>query len=301
MLSIRTDLALESVYTHQHEGITQAQTNYNGVAVTEIEITSQEASDLVGKPMGKFITMETDSFFETEPEKLEQNANLLAKMLGKLLPASFDKILVVGLGNRNITPDALGPCVLDRIMVTNHIMEYLNTDGNSDFRAVGAVSPGVMGVTGLETVEIVKGVVERYQPSVVIAVDALCAATPGRMFTTVQLTDTGIHPGSGVGNRRDGLNRETLGVPVIAVGIPTVVDSHAIVHSALTGFFEANHSLKDADQMISGMMQHVDTKLFVSPKDIDNLIAKSARAVAGGINLALHRNIDLSYAENFVS
>lgn len=300
-MPIRTDLALESVYTHENEGITQQHENIGEVRVTRIAITTPEASELVGKPMGNFITLETETFFETEPQKLETNAKILARQLRELLPQNAEKILVVGLGNRKITPDALGPCVLDRVMVTNHVMEYLNTDGTNDFRAVSAVAPGVMGITGMETVEIVKGVAERYQPSAVIAVDALCAATPGRMFATVQLTDTGIHPGSGVGNRRDGLNRETLSVPVIAIGIPTVVDSHAIVHTALTGFFEANDSLQDAQQMISGMMEHVDGKFFVSPKDIDNLIAKSARVIAGGINLALHRNIDLSYAENFVS
>lgn len=301
MIPIRTDLALESVYTHENEGITQTQENIGEVTVTRISITTEEASRIVGKPMGNFITLEIDGFSETDPEKLEQNANILAKELKQLLPKNVDKILVVGLGNRKITPDALGPCVLDRVMVTNHVMEYLNTQGTSDFQAVSAISPGVMGITGMETVEIVKGVAQRYQPTAVIAIDALCAATPGRMFSTVQLTDTGIHPGSGVGNRRDGLNQKTLGVPVIAIGIPTVVDSNAIVHTALTNFFEANSSLEQAENIIQGMMQHVDTKLFVSPKDIDNLIAKSARVVAGGINLALHKNIDLSYAENFVS
>lgn len=301
MISIRTDLALESIYTHQNEGIAQTVETIEEGTVTQIEITTEEASELVGKPMGKFITLELRDFADYQPEKTEQMANLLARELKKLLPKSAKKFLVVGLGNRNITPDSLGPCVLERIMVTNHVMQYLNTDGTSDFQAVSAISPGVMGITGMETVEIVKGVVSRYQPDAVIAIDALCAATPGRMFSTIQLTDTGIHPGSGVGNRRDGLNRETLKVPVIAVGIPTVVDSNAIVHTALTGFFEENNSLDEAEEMIRAMLQHADSRLFVSPKDIDNLIAKSARIVAGGINLSLHQNIDLTFAENYVS
>ncbi|MBQ7791966.1 MAG: GPR endopeptidase [Clostridia bacterium] len=301
MISIRTDLAMESIYTHQNEGITQSNETVRGITVTRIAITTQEASDLVGKPMGNFITLESDTFSDSDPKQLEQNANTLAEELKKLLPEATGKILVIGLGNRNITPDALGPCVLDRVMVTNHVMEYLNTEEESDFQAVSAISHGVMGITGMETVEIVKGVVARYRPSVVIAIDALCAATPGRMFSTIQLTDTGIHPGSGVGNRRDGLNRETLGVPVIAIGIPTVVDSNAIVHTALTNFFQVNDSLEEAESIISGMLQHADGRFFASPKDIDNLIAKSSRVVAGGINLALHKNIDLSYAENFVS
>lgn len=301
MISIRTDLAMESIYTHENEGITQSEETHDDVTVTRISITTKEASDLVGKPMGNFITLESDTFSDSDPKQLEQNATILAEELKKLLPQNIEKILVIGLGNRNITPDALGPCVLDRVMVTNHVMQYLNTEGESDFHAVSAISPGVMGITGMETVEIVKGVVARYQPSVVIAIDALCAAAPGRMFSTIQLTDTGIHPGSGVGNRRDGLNKETLGVPVIAIGIPTVVDSNAIVHTALTNFFQVNDSLDEAENMIQGMLKHVDGRFFVSPKDIDNLIAKSSRVVAGGINLALHKNIDLSYAENFVS
>ncbi len=301
MSPLRTDLALESIYTHENEGIIQSTEETDGTLVTRISITTQEASQLVQKPMGNFVTLETKAFTDTLPEKLEQHAQLLAKELTKLLPEKTEKILVIGLGNRNITPDSLGPSVIERIMVTNHVMDYLNTEKNADFQAVSAISPGVMGITGLETVEIVKGVVGRYQPSAVIAVDALCAGNPSRMFSTVQLTDTGINPGSGVGNRRDGLNKETLGIPVIAIGIPTVVDSDSIVYSALSSFFEANDSLEESQIMLRAMMKHTDKNCFVSPKDIDNMIARSARMVAGGINLALHRNIDLSYAENFVS
>lgn len=301
MSPLRTDLALESIYTHENEGIMQSTEEAEGTLVTRISITTKEASRLVQKPMGNFVTLETKAFTDTLPEKLEQHTKLLATELKKLLPKNTEKILVIGLGNRNITPDSLGTSVIERIMVTNHVMDYLNTENKADFQAVSAISPGVMGITGLETVEIVKGVVGRYQPSAVIAVDALCAGNPSRMFSTVQLTDTGINPGSGVGNRRDGLNKDSLGVPVIAIGIPTVVDSDSIVYSALSSFFEANDSLEEAQTMLRAMMKHTDKNCFVSPKDIDNMIARSARMVAGGINLALHRNIDLSYAENFVS
>ena len=299
MLQLRTDLALESIYTHENEGIKQQERKEENCTVTEISITTEEASKLVGKPMGNFVTLEFESFPDREAEALEKNANMIAKELAKLLPQNSEKILVVGLGNRSITPDALGPSTLDKVMITNHVMEYINSDG--DFRAVCGICPGVLGITGMETVDIVKGVAEKYCPSLVIAVDALCAGSPERMFSTVQLTDTGIHPGSGVGNRRDGLNEETLGVPVIAIGIPTVVDSHSIVYSALTGFFEKNESLQEAGHMISDMMKFAKSGMFVSPKDIDNLIAHSARTLAGGINLALHHNIDIAFAEHFVS
>ncbi len=300
MLSVRTDLALESIYTHENEGIKKRERTENDCTVTEISIITDEASQLVGKPMGNFITLEFQHFSNCESSVLEEQANLIAKEIFKLLPENAEKILVVGLGNRRITPDALGPATLDNVMITNHVMEYLNDGKEQDFRAVCGICPGVLGITGLETVDIVKGVAEKYQPSLVIAVDALCAGSPERMFSTVQLTDTGIHPGSGVGNRRDGLNRETLGVPVIAVGIPTVVDSHSIVYAAITKFFKENNSLAEADNMISAMMKFADRGLFVSPKDIDNLIAHSARTLAGGINLALHKNIDLAFSEHYI-
>ncbi len=301
MIPLRTDLALESIYTHESEGICKQEQKKQTCTVTEIAITTDEAADLVGKPKGKFITLEFQSFPDREVTALENNAKLIAEELSRLLPENADKTLVVGLGNRSITPDALGPSTLDGVMITNHVMNYLNDDGKEDFRAVSGICPGVLGITGIETVDIVKGVVEKYQPSLIIAVDALCAGSPERMFSTVQLTDTGIHPGSGVGNRRDGLNEESLGVPVIAVGIPTVVDSYSIVYSAITGFFEQNNNLAEAEGMISAMMKCATAGLFVSPKDIDNLITHSARTLAGGINLALHKNIDLAFSEHFVS
>ena len=301
MLTLRTDLALESIYTHDNKGIIKQERQEDNCVVTEISITTQEAAQLVGKPMGNFVTLEFQTFPDRDPVVLEKNAKVIAKELGKLLPQKSERILVVGLGNRNITPDALGPSTLDGVMITNHVLEYINTEGENDFRAVCGICPGVLGITGIETVDIVQGVVEKYQPSLVIAVDALCAGSPERMFSTVQLTNTGIHPGSGVGNRRDGLNQETLGVPVIAIGIPTVVDSHSIVYSALTGFFEKNDSLAEAECMISDMMKFAKSGLFVSPKDIDNLITHSARTLSGGINLALHKNIDLAFSEHFVS
>lgn len=301
MLPLRTDLALESIYTHENEGIRKQERTEEKCTVTEIAITTDEASRLVGKPKGNFITLEFQTFPDREVSALEENATMIAKELCKILPQDSKKILVVGLGNRKITPDALGPSTLDRVMITNHVMEYINSEGEQDFRAVCGICPGVLGITGIETVDIVKGVVEKYQPSLVIAIDALCAGSPGRMFSTVQLTDTGIHPGSGVGNCRDGLNEETLGVPVIAIGIPTVVDSHSIVYSAISEFFQKNESLEEAGNMISAMMKFAPSGLFVSPKDIDNLITHSARTLAAGINLALHKNIDLAFSEHFVS
>ncbi len=301
MLNLRTDLALESLQPNPIEGIVQTEETKHDITVTTIEITHDKAASAVGKPVGTYITLDLPRLTADVTEEIETVCLVMSDLLRKLLPEQAKKILVIGLGNRNITPDALGPCVVDRVMITNHVINYLNTDTEQDFSAVCAVSPGVMGVTGMETSEIVAGVTKRLCPDVVIAVDALCAASPHRMFHTIQITDTGIHPGSGVGNRRDGLNQKTLEVPVIAVGIPTVVDSNVIVHSALNSFFEANQSLSEAQNMISAIMKYAGETMFVSPKEIDSLIAKSARMIAGGINLALHNNIDLTFAENYVS
>ena len=293
-MSLRTDLALESVYTHHGDGIREETENISEeIKVTRIEITTEEASKEVGKPIGKYITIENKSSDNNETQTL---STALKNELKALIPKNAKKILVCGLGNRNITPDALGPYVTDGLMITNHIIEHLD----NDFSAVSAIAPGVLGITGIETAEIIKGVTEHFKPDIVIAADALCAINTKRMFNTVQITDSGINPGAGIGNRRDGLNNKTLGVPVIAIGVPTVVDADSIIYDAVHGFFEKNASISDSDKIINAILS--DTKsLFVSPKDIDKLIKKSAKIIADGINLALHDNIDFAFIESYIS
>ena len=203
------------------------------------------------------------------------------------------RILVCGLGNRNITADALGPDCVKGIMITNHIIDILNSDGIT-FSKVSAITPGVMGITGIETNNIIKGIKDEYNPSLIIAVDALCARSAKRMFGTVQITDTGINPGSGVGNRRAGINEKTMGIPVIAIGVPTVVDANSIIYDTLNGI------KKYTDDEINDILKNVDS-YFVSPKDIDSLIERSSKIVANGINLSLHKDIDFSFIENYIA
>ena len=300
-MSIRTDLAVESVCDHHGGGILEEHEEIDGLSVTRIKITTDEAAAAVGKGKGSYITLEGNSIAKKEPEMLETVAKLLSVELRKILPEGIDSILVVGLGNRQITPDALGPDVIEKIMVTNHIIKFLNTENQKDFSRVSGISPGVMGITGMETVDIIKGIVAISKPSLVIAVDALCAQNANRMFKTIQITDTGINPGSGVGNRRDGINKDSLGVPVIAMGIPTVVDARSIVADALTDFFKRNDQVQNGTNIINDIIENSGTGLIVSPKDIDNLIERGAKMIANGINLALHNNIDFAFIENFVS
>jgi spore protease len=299
-MNIRTDLAVESVYTHHGNGVSEENLTVENLKITRIKITTAQAAEKVGKPVGNYVTIEGDNITKKEPEILENIAKILSHEIRRILPPGVDNILVVGLGNRRITPDSLGPSVIERVMVTNHIIKFLNTEKERDFSSVSGISPGVMGVTGMETVDIVKGIVDIARPSLIIAVDALCAKNAGRMFKTIQVTDTGINPGSGVGNRRDGLNKEKLGIPVIAIGIPTVVDANSIISDALTTFFQKNSELENGQEIINDILESSNSGLIVSPKDIDNLIERGAKIVANGINLALHNNIDFAFIEGFV-
>ena len=299
-MNLRTDLAIESVYTHKGNGIIEKHNEISeGIKVTEIEITTEEASKEVGKPIGKYITIENEKPL-SDTEETQKLSEILSSELKKLIPKNAQKFLICGLGNRNITPDALGPLVTDKLMITTHIIDYLNSESTQDFSSVSAISPGVMGITGIETADIIKGVTDKFKPDAVIAVDALCAINTKRMFSTVQLTDSGINPGAGIGNRRSGLNRKTLGVPVIAIGVPTVVDADSIIHDALYSFFEKNSSIDDSSSIINAILSE-NKSLIVSPKDIDKLIEKNSKIIANGINLSLHKNIDFDFIENYIS
>ncbi len=304
MVKLRTDLAVESVYTHIGSGITEENEEKDGISITKIRIESDEASEKTGKPKGTYITLESEFIRENDTEKSKQLSKELATQLSSLIKKYFKsipcengemKILVCGLGNRNITADALGPDCVNGIMVTNHIISILN-DESEDFSKVSAITPGVMGLTGIETNNIIKGIKDEHKPSLIIAVDALCALTPKRMFGTIQLTDTGINPGSGVGNRRGAINEKTMNIPVIAIGIPTVVDSNSIIYDAFSNM-ENGRNLKDEIEAVLKKSEN----FFVSPKDIDSLIKRGAKIIANGINLALHKDIDFSFIENYIS
>ncbi|MBR2500503.1 MAG: GPR endopeptidase [Clostridia bacterium] len=315
----RTDLALEA-----HEMLLEAANELSGVTMTEeendevkisrIEIKTKEAENAMGKPVGNYITIEIPDVSLTLSESNEKISKAISKELSSLLNLSENStILVVGLGNRFITPDALGPSVISKLMVTRHLFQYIPEEIDEGLRPVCAVAPGVLGLTGIETVEIIKGITDKIKPDAIIAIDALAARNVKRIVSTIQLADTGISPGAGVGNNRKGLNQEYLSVPVIAIGMPTVIDAATITSDTIDSLKKnmesplgviGSISHMDEDERYATIKKSLSDELLsfiVTPKNIDSLIDKASTIVAGGINLALHNNITLEDAEAFLS
>lgn len=309
-MSIRTDLALEAHEFCREEAKEKSEIDgvivdiktKNGLTVTKIEVTNKNGEEALGKPKGRYITIEAPNIKYSTTD-YEDACSEIAQNLSELIGEISDKpILIAGLGNKEITPDALGPAVMSGLIITRH-MKNANYFGD-EFSTVCAVAPGVLGTTGIETASIIKGVVDEVKPGVIIAVDALAARSVDRISTTIQLSDTGISPGAGVGNRRDGLNRETLGVPVIAVGVPTVVDASTIARDSIDALLsemdEKNFSEKEKESIVNEALSKNISKLVVTPKDIDLVIERAAKTVANGINLAVHKNLTLEDIESFV-
>ena len=312
---VRTDLAMET-YERLKEGenaeINGVETeikDYENVKVSRVKIVSNDAETVFGKPKGNYITIETSKMEVNDVSYHEKIVIVLADVIKELINIkSKDTVLIIGLGNWNITPDALGPETISKILVTRHLSGSLPDELGCNIRPVAAVSAGVMGITGIETMEIVKGLVDRIKPSLVIAVDALAAHNLRRVNTTIQITDTGVAPGSGVGNRRMSLNKETLGVQVIAVGVPTVVDAATLVNdsmdriiddmAAFSGeeykeFYNMLLSLKNEEKydIIKSILEPCGENMFVTPKDVDSVINRISGIIANGINLALHDDL----------
>ncbi|MDL2280690.1 GPR endopeptidase [Selenomonadales bacterium OttesenSCG-928-I06] len=308
--NVRTDLALEA-----SEQLTRKnQSNIDGLAIetiededviiTRVDITTKDAAERMGKAEGRYVTVEALGLRYKNTELERKVMNYLTKELANILQLPEQAtILVVGLGNWNITPDALGPRAVDKVVVTRHLKEILSPELKDEVREVCAISPGVLGITGMETAEIIQGIVQKIKPDVVIAVDALAAASSQRVTTTIQIANTGITPGSGVENKRFGLTQETLNTPVIAIGVPTVVQASTIALDTLNvmqenAFFarylKSMASISDQDKraMIDQIIPETLGDLMVTPKEVDRLIEDMALIVAGGINQALHPNID---------
>lgn len=273
-MQYRTDLAVEwSTQPGQSLGeddLIRREYQRDGITVWQMHIVSDHAASVMGKPKGQYVTAGLPPLSDYDKE-LEQPARCIGDLLRDMLPPT-GPVLVAGLGNRSITPDALGPETADLVLATRHIGgEFARTAGLDDLRPTAVVKPDVLGKTGIETGEILRGVCETVKPVAVIAIDALAARSVDRLGCTVQLGDNGIAPGSGVGNHRKALNREGLGVPVIAVGVPTVVATATIAASAGGG--------AEDDEIHRGMM--------VTPREIDLIIRRAAKLVAMAINYAL--------------
>ena len=275
----RTDLAVEKLTDASSlpSGITNNEVLYGDISVAHTVIQDNEGSSILGKPIGDYITvtLPCPPQSSTHPEDSEK---VIAEEIKKLLPKDCQYVLVLGLGNRDITPDALGPKTAECILATRHITAALAEEiGLTSLKSVAVISPGVLGQTGIETGEILAAVVERIKPNAVIVIDALAAKSIKRLGVTVQLSNTGISPGAGVGNARQEINSNTLGVPVISIGIPTVVEASTLIYD-LT---EQKHS-----------KQSIYEKMIVTPREIDTIIEHSARLLGFSLNRALQPEID---------
>lgn len=272
------------------------------IKVTRVKITNEQGEQAIGKKKGNYITIDIQKMNIITEEEAEKASQTLANELKKLVENKIqnkEDVLIVGLGNEEVTPDALGPNVIKDIEVTRHIINYLPQYIDENARPVSAIAPGVLGTTGIETLEVIKGVVDNINPKLLIVIDALASRSMERISSTIQLSDTGIVPGAGVGNTRKELTESTLGIPVIAIGIPTVVETAVVVNDALDIFIEklqqeakSNdylNQLKEEDnyEQIKEALLPKEFNFIVTPKEIDELVLNMSKVVASGINMAL--------------
>lgn len=281
-MAIRTDLAVEAHELSKGEGkeiegIKVETSEHGDITKTIVDVINEKGAETINKMIGRYVTIGAPNL-KYSIDDYESVCEMLKSEI-KEMSGSAKRTLIVGLGNRAITPDALGAEVVDNLIITAHIKDRIPEIFGEDYSYVSAVVPGVMGTTGIETVEIVKGVVDKVKPELVIAVDALAGADINRVSTTIQISDTGIAPGSGVGNHRDGLNLDSLGVKVIAIGVPTVIAAELL----------GGENIKDEFK-----------SLMVTTKDIDLEIKRMGKAIANGINMALHKNVTLRTVEELV-
>ena len=313
MINFRTDLALErrDLYrkannvANEINGLeTEEEQLGENIKVTRVKVLNEDGEQAIGKKQGNYITIDIKDLKIAGEEDIQKASEAVTKelktLIGNLVQPEED-ILVVGLGNLYVTPDALGPKVIQDIDITRHLLTYMPEVLEQGTRPVSAVSPGVLGTTGIETVEILKGIVDNVHPKLIIVIDALASRSIERISSTVQIADTGIVPGAGVGNQRKELTVDTLGIPVIAIGVPTVVEAATIAADSLNLFIqklkEEAHSneflnqLQEEDkyQMIKEVLQPADYNFIVTPKEIDDLIENMSSVVARGINFATQK------------
>lgn len=285
-----------------------------GITITRLQVTNEEGSKALGKMIGHYVTFEVPDLRKQDTGLQDRVATKLAQEFESFLQrigiSKQCNVLIVGLGNWNVTPDALGPLVVENVLVTRHFFELMPDEVAPGYRCISAVAPGVLGVTGIESSEIVQGIVERTKPDLIIAIDALASKALERVNTTIQIADTGIHPGSGIGNKRRGLTKEILGIPVIAIGVPTVVYASTIVSNSIDLVREHLKRHSSGSQSFLGLLDSINEQerlqlvrealgplghdLLVTPKEIDQFIEDIANIVASGLNAALHEAVDNS-------
>ena len=310
MYNFRTDLAVErrDIFKKNNklqevDGIDVETENIDAdLNISRVKITNKNGEQAIGKPIGTYITIDIKKIKLVNEAELQKASEIVAKELKKIINKHIspkDDVLVAGLGNLYVTPDSLGPKVINDIEVTRHIIKYLPQYIDKEARPVSAISPGVLGTTGIETLEILEGIVQNIKPKLLIVIDSLASRSIERISSTIQISDTGIIPGAGVGNKRKELSKETLGIPVIAIGVPMVVESAVLVNDCLDLFIERLQEdaksneyldkLKEEDnyEEIKQVLNPQDYNMIVTPKEIDDLIENMSKVVASGINLSL--------------
>lgn len=301
----RTDLAVEAHEIAQNageiKGVTKEESVLKNVTVTKFKILDENGEKALGKPKGTYVSIEAPGLGEADDSVFDDALDIISHELQSMLePYGDGPVLVAGLGNAVMTPDALGPRCIKSILVTRHIAgELTKITGLEGLRAVAAIAPGVLGQTGVETGEIIKALVQKINPTVVIVIDALASRRASRVGNTVQLSDTGIIPGSGVGNSRFAINKETLGVPVISMGVPTVVDAATLALDVLEA--AGIQSSREEEQKIRSSIEPGGITMFVTPRFVDLLIEHIAKLTGLAINKALHPTVSVEDMAKLVS
>lgn len=318
--NVRTDLALEAhellTKTEDIPGVSVEKEGDEDIIINRVAITTEQAAARMGKAAGNYLTLEVPGLRKKNTELQDKVVRVLYKELQKMFNLNGDQtVMVIGLGNWNVTPDALGPRVVQEIFVTRHILQLKPELLGDGYRSVCAISPGVLGITGIETSEIIRGVAEQVRPDVIVAVDALAAQRLERLNTTIQVADTGVVPGSGVGNRRLGINRQTMGgIPVFSIGVPTVVDASTIAGDSFDHIAEGLKRESPQGNVLAGIVQKMDWQekkeiiqeilnpytgdLIVTPKEIDTLVEDISLVLANSLDAAFHPQIAAAEEKN---
>lgn len=311
MYNFRTDLAVErtNIYKKSNniseniDGIeTEEEQIDENINISRVKIVNENGEKAIGKPIGNYVTIDIKDLKLADDDRIQKTSENLSKELKNIIDKHItkeDEILVVGLGNVYVTPDSLGPKVINEIDVTRHLKKYMPECLEEGTRTVSAVSPGVLGTTGIETVEILKGIVDNTNPKLVIVIDALASRSIDRISSTIQISDTGIVPGAGVGNTRQEISINTLGIPVIAIGIPTVVELATLVSDGIDIFIDRLQEKAESNEYLNKLQENDkydevkealnvgEYNMIVTPKEIDDLIENMKDIVARGINFAV--------------
>lgn len=324
MLNFRTDLAIEAKehYAKEHkneiDGVIAEEEIINNSKVTKVKIESEEGAKKLGKPIGNYITIDIPEHTVYDGELMDDLSKAVGISLKDLVGLSEDKlVLVVGLGNRKVTPDALGPKVVDKIMITRHLKEVMPDTIDDSIRPVCAIAPGVLGITGIETGEVIKALVDKIKPDMVICIDALASRRIQRVNRTIQISDTGISPGAGVNNHRMRINEETLGIKVIAIGVPTVVDAATIANDSIDLVIDELISQSEEGSDFYKMIKNIDKNeksalikellnpyvgdLMVTPKEVDLVIDSLSKIISNAINIAIQPNLEMEDINKFMN